>query len=221
MCLGGPTSQAGRAGSIPVTGSTPEVAGEGPLPACGFRVVGVTDTAREPILAHLPLGGVTDISGSILPPRAHEAELTDHALVLASVAEPEHFAQIFDRHAAAIHRYLSRRVGDFADDLLSETFLTAFPDGVTTDPNGLTSAPGSMASPRTSCGTTSVRKRPATELLPVSQHMTALKWRTGQRTSTTSCAGWTALGSGPCWLARWQSWILEIARSCCCTRGQT
>jgi RNA polymerase sigma-70 factor (ECF subfamily) len=42
------------------------------------------------------------------------------------VTEPEHFAQIFDRHADAIHRYLSRRVGDSADDLLSETFLIAF-----------------------------------------------------------------------------------------------
>lgn len=39
---------------------------------------------------------------------------------------PEAFAAIFDRHAPAIHRYLGRRVGDLADDLLSETFLTAF-----------------------------------------------------------------------------------------------
>ncbi len=40
--------------------------------------------------------------------------------------EPEAFAEIFDRHAVAIHRFLSRRVGELADDLLSETFLTAF-----------------------------------------------------------------------------------------------
>lgn len=44
----------------------------------------------------------------------------------ASCATPEVFAQIFDRHAEAVHRFLSRRVGDLADDLLSETFLTAF-----------------------------------------------------------------------------------------------
>lgn len=43
-----------------------------------------------------------------------------------SLQQPEVFAEIFDRHAPAIHRYLSRRVGDLADDLLSETFLTAF-----------------------------------------------------------------------------------------------
>ncbi|WP_240942637.1 RNA polymerase sigma factor [Planosporangium thailandense] len=43
-----------------------------------------------------------------------------------SVAEPECFATLFDRHATAVHRYLGRRVGDLADDLLSETFLIAF-----------------------------------------------------------------------------------------------
>ncbi|MGA8257328.1 MAG: RNA polymerase sigma factor [Nocardioides sp.] len=43
-----------------------------------------------------------------------------------SLHHPEVFAEIFDRHAPAIHRYLSRRVGDLSDDLLSETFLTAF-----------------------------------------------------------------------------------------------
>lgn len=43
-----------------------------------------------------------------------------------SALRPEEFAEIFDRHASTVHRYLSRRVGDLADDLLSETFLTAF-----------------------------------------------------------------------------------------------
>jgi RNA polymerase sigma-70 factor (ECF subfamily) len=51
---------------------------------------------------------------------------TDGQLILWSVAEPEHFATLFDRHAASVHRYLGRRVGDLADDLLSETFLIAF-----------------------------------------------------------------------------------------------
>jgi RNA polymerase sigma factor (sigma-70 family) len=36
------------------------------------------------------------------------------------------FAVLFDRHAGAVHRYLGRRVGELADDLLSETFLVAF-----------------------------------------------------------------------------------------------
>jgi RNA polymerase sigma factor (sigma-70 family) len=43
-----------------------------------------------------------------------------------SLAEPEAFATLFDRHATAVHRYLGRRVGELADDLLSETFLIAF-----------------------------------------------------------------------------------------------
>src|SRR5688500_19393601 len=51
---------------------------------------------------------------------------SDTELVARSVAEPELFAGLFDRHAAAVHRYLGRRVGELADDLLSETFLIAF-----------------------------------------------------------------------------------------------
>ncbi|MBP2475172.1 RNA polymerase sigma-70 factor (ECF subfamily) [Crossiella equi] len=36
------------------------------------------------------------------------------------------FGRLFDEHAAALHRYLARRVGtSTADDLVSETFLTA------------------------------------------------------------------------------------------------
>lgn len=36
------------------------------------------------------------------------------------------FAELFDEHAEALHRYLARRVGvDVADDLVSETFLVA------------------------------------------------------------------------------------------------
>lgn len=39
---------------------------------------------------------------------------------------PDGFTVLFDRHAPAVHRYLSRRVGPLADDLLAETFLVAF-----------------------------------------------------------------------------------------------
>ncbi|MFE9691233.1 RNA polymerase sigma factor [Micromonospora sp. NPDC005806] len=44
----------------------------------------------------------------------------------ASTTDPERFAPLFDRHAAAVHRYLARRIGPPADDLLAETFLVAF-----------------------------------------------------------------------------------------------
>jgi RNA polymerase sigma-70 factor (ECF subfamily) len=43
-----------------------------------------------------------------------------------SLDDPAAFATLFDRHAPAVHRYLGRRVGELADDLLSETFLIAF-----------------------------------------------------------------------------------------------
>ncbi|MFE7902922.1 RNA polymerase sigma factor [Streptomyces sp. NPDC057424] len=46
---------------------------------------------------------------------------------LASLEEPERFAALFDRHAPAIHQYVTRRLGrDAADDVTAETFLTAF-----------------------------------------------------------------------------------------------
>ena len=59
------------------------------------------------------------------PPSLHRLP-TDAQLIAASVTEPERFAALFDRHATAVHRYLGRRVGELADDLLSETFLIAF-----------------------------------------------------------------------------------------------
>lgn len=37
------------------------------------------------------------------------------------------FAELFDRHAVPVHRYLARRIGPtIADDLLAQTFLVAF-----------------------------------------------------------------------------------------------
>ena len=51
----------------------------------------------------------------------------DAALIEASRREPETFAGLYDRHAAPIHRYVSRRLGDgMADDIVADTFLAAF-----------------------------------------------------------------------------------------------
>jgi RNA polymerase sigma factor (sigma-70 family) len=63
------------------------------------------------------------------PPRLRalpNALPADSELIARSVTEPEAFAVLFDRHASAVHRYLGRRVGELADDLLSETFLIGF-----------------------------------------------------------------------------------------------
>lgn len=52
---------------------------------------------------------------------------TDADLVAASLHDPQRFALLFDRHARAVHRFVASRTrhGD-VDDVLSETFLTAF-----------------------------------------------------------------------------------------------
>jgi RNA polymerase sigma-70 factor (ECF subfamily) len=52
---------------------------------------------------------------------------TDAAVIELSWHEPETFAELYDRHAAPVHRYVSRRLGDaMADDVVADTFLTAF-----------------------------------------------------------------------------------------------
>jgi RNA polymerase sigma factor (sigma-70 family) len=67
-------------------------------------------------------GPVTERAG-----RAGHDSADDAAVVRRSVGEPGCFAVLFDRHAAAIYRYVARRLGpDAADDLCSETFLIAF-----------------------------------------------------------------------------------------------
>jgi RNA polymerase sigma factor (sigma-70 family) len=51
----------------------------------------------------------------------------DAALITRSLCAPECFGALFDRHAPAISRYITRRLGpDAADDLVAETFLAAF-----------------------------------------------------------------------------------------------
>ena len=51
----------------------------------------------------------------------------DAAVIALSLRSPECFGAIFHRHAPAIYRYISRRLGpDSAEDLVAETFLVAF-----------------------------------------------------------------------------------------------
>jgi RNA polymerase sigma factor (sigma-70 family) len=52
---------------------------------------------------------------------------SDADVIAASLADPDAFAALFDRHSPHIHRYLARRLGrQAADDLVAETFLAAF-----------------------------------------------------------------------------------------------
>jgi RNA polymerase sigma factor (sigma-70 family) len=62
------------------------------------------------------------VTAAGVPVRADDA-----AIIEASRTEPDAFTGLFDRHAALILRYIARRVGpSSADDLVAETFLTAF-----------------------------------------------------------------------------------------------
>jgi RNA polymerase sigma factor (sigma-70 family) len=62
--------------------------------------------------------------GERLEPRFAD---TDAAIIASSLAVPERFAGVFDRHYARIHAFAVRRLGPgLADDLASETFLIAF-----------------------------------------------------------------------------------------------
>ncbi|MGP3936130.1 RNA polymerase sigma factor [Nonomuraea sp. KM88] len=51
----------------------------------------------------------------------------DSELVSASWANPEAFAELFDRYSAMLYRYVAKRLGPGpAEDLVGETFLVAF-----------------------------------------------------------------------------------------------
>ena len=52
---------------------------------------------------------------------------SDADVITQSIADPSRFSDIFDRHAAAIFRFLGRRIGpDDAGDVLGDVFLAAF-----------------------------------------------------------------------------------------------
>lgn len=52
---------------------------------------------------------------------------TDNEIIERSRDSPGAFAEIYDRHARTVHRYVARRSNaGVADDVMSETFLVAF-----------------------------------------------------------------------------------------------
>ncbi|MFF4254714.1 RNA polymerase sigma factor [Streptomyces sp. NPDC001663] len=59
--------------------------------------------------------------------RAEDRGESDARVIERSRDEPEAFAALYDRHADAVHRYAARRLGpEAAEDLMAETFVTAF-----------------------------------------------------------------------------------------------
>lgn len=72
-------------------------------------------------------------------------DFSDAELISASQRSPQLFAELFDRHAAEIMRFLARRIGpQDAEDALSQVFLTALERRAAFDPNA---TPGSSARP--------------------------------------------------------------------------
>jgi RNA polymerase sigma factor (sigma-70 family) len=60
---------------------------------------------------------------------------SDEALIMASCAEPQDFARLFERYADEIYRYVACRLGgEAAPDLVSEVFLIAFRSRRSFDP---------------------------------------------------------------------------------------
>ncbi len=61
------------------------------------------------------------------PAPGPEVRPDDGAIIRLSISDPEQFAVVFRRHAPAIQRYVTRRIGaEPADDVVAETFLVAF-----------------------------------------------------------------------------------------------
>jgi RNA polymerase sigma factor (sigma-70 family) len=73
---------------------------------------------------------------SARPEQAFGAAAPDDATIIErSASDPEAFAILYDRHAAALHRYAARRLGEgVADDIVADTFLSAFRRRASFDP---------------------------------------------------------------------------------------
>jgi RNA polymerase sigma-70 factor (ECF subfamily) len=52
---------------------------------------------------------------------------TDAVVIRRSLKDPESFAELYDRHAAGLHRFVARRLGaQLAEDICAEAFAVAF-----------------------------------------------------------------------------------------------
>jgi RNA polymerase sigma factor (sigma-70 family) len=61
----------------------------------------------------------------------------DGELITRSCSDPQSFSGIFDRHYAALYRYLRKRIGsEVAADLAAETFVAAFAARAAYHPEG-------------------------------------------------------------------------------------
>lgn len=84
-----------------------------------------TTTEQEFVLADPPLPAVTR---SPIDDHVRQGDQRDDSSIIeASLRVPGHFAELYDRHAAVLHRYVVRRLGpEHAEDVVAETFTRAF-----------------------------------------------------------------------------------------------
>jgi RNA polymerase sigma factor (sigma-70 family) len=84
-----------------------------------------------------PLGALVSLPAGSGPGGEQAGAAGDDAAVLAeSLARPERFGQIYDRHFPDIHRYIASRLGPGdADDVTAETFIDAFRRRASFDPD--------------------------------------------------------------------------------------
>jgi RNA polymerase sigma factor (sigma-70 family) len=60
----------------------------------------------------------------------------DVDVIRGSLDDPERFAELYDRHAPALHRFAARRLGTHvAEDVVAETFTVAFRRRASYDPS--------------------------------------------------------------------------------------
>ena len=78
--------------------------------------------------------------GAVVEPGGEDAATTQPDVRSGDPATV--FAVLFDAHAAGLHRYLSRRVGAVADDLVAETFLAGLAGRAGYDPVEAARGPG-------------------------------------------------------------------------------
>ena len=59
--------------------------------------------------------------------RIHDSAVADADLIRRSLLDGERFAELYDRHARPVQRFVASRLGaEMADDVVAETFLAAF-----------------------------------------------------------------------------------------------
>lgn len=63
---------------------------------------------------------------ALSPPEEPVQPVDDHAIIALSLTQPDAFGALFERHSRELHRFLSRRLGAIADDLLGDLFVAAF-----------------------------------------------------------------------------------------------